>query len=523
MEEQHRVTHLVGKFLRMNFIHVSSRQLKLALQPNSEYPGIGSVLAAFSSLDIQFSAYEIENKELDLARLPPIFMTLVVDYRGINRIAVVKKKHDGILVEFENGIRQHIGEEVFVRYWSGIAIAITGGASFWKYYFRSIFPPKNTAFILALLGLVALYLSYAPSLWQLLYFMLSAVGLFVGILIFTVEMDLNSGIAQKVCGSSQTGSNCRSLIRSESAVLFPSFKLGDAVIVYFALLILSHVIFGRHSIYLHSMDYVFALLSIPVILYSLYLQWKLSTACALCLSVIMILISQLVVLIFASDSEVAFSVSFVFGIMILSLALFFLWRVVREIIGENEKGFESDLKYRKLKQDFRIFEFLLHRGGPAIGKLECLGEITFGNRDASVELILVTNPDCPYCKEAYRSIDYLLENYGGQIRVIFRMGSLDGDASELGIAYRLLEIYHQQGERECYEQIRRLFHGDNWDVLGNGDEAYYKNILYLQRQWMEENALRYVPILLVNQHLYPVGHYDIDDLRYFIDHLILID
>jgi|GEM_PF-5617641 len=526
MEEQERVCNLIHKFLKLNNICIGHDRLKLELYGNPDYPKLFSILQALASLNVPFSAYETDNKKEDFKNLPDSFLALVLDYHGAHRIALIKRSKDGILVEFEKKIKQNVTEEVFVEFWSGIAITIENKESSLVYYYKSIFGNRNILLLLLFIGLISGHLGNNPTLLNSVHFILSLSGFFIGILIFMVEINLSTTMTEKICAKSNKTFNCTDLITSKSALLFNSFKLGDAVVVYFSILVLSNLLFGNNPMHIYTLSFTLGMLSIPAIFYSVFLQLKTSKSCILCLAVLVVLSLQLILVSLFFFEDLVFSTGFTLKILLVSITLFFLWKVTRNIIEENRNGFSLSMKYIKLKRNYKIFEFLLDSNPSIITYIGNSNEIIFGNKNATVELIFVTNPNCQFCKMAYETIHNIIENYGEYVRVVFRIGSLENDASELQIANDLIRIYNEEGEKECYDELKQLFQKDNRIKLkesGGSTDLGYKYILDLQGQWAKANALDYVPVLIVNQRLYPSEHYEIEDLSFFMDNLIQID
>jgi protein-disulfide isomerase len=154
-----------------------------------------------------------------------------------------------------------------------------------------------------------------------------------------------------------------------------------------------------------------------------------------------------------------------------------------------------------------------------------VSEITFGNKNALINILLVTNPMCHYCKAAHEDIEDIVNKYINDVKVTIRFNVMIDDQSKLSykIVSTLLTIYHEVSHEACKEALNEIYKEEvdnekwleKWNKLGN---TKFDHVLELEQKWCHKNAIGFTPALLINGRQYP-KEYDRSDLLYFIEEL----
>lgn len=520
-DERSRVYGLINKFLKQSNLYIGQDKLRSNLYSNPNFPGIVAIADEFENLNMELSLLESEDKEKDFVDLPDLFLALVKDYHGADRLALIQKNNTNVKVIFDDTIIQTITPSKFIESWSGI-IAVLEKKTALKYYFDLYFTKVNILISMLVFGVLFWFIRSDLGLLQSLHFILGIAGLILSVLIFYVDAEINSSLVGKVCTSEKY--NCNDVINSVGSTVFKYFKLSDIVVVYFVSLLCCHILFIDNPQYLYSLFSLLAFLSIPAIFYSVYYQWKiLKNWCSLCLSIVFVLCLQITVLLFLPHNEIDLNLYFLACTAFLFTSIYLGWAKIRELLNIAKELSVVNIKYHSFKRNIQVFNYL-HTKNPKIDTaIETGKEIAFGNKDAELQLIFIINPDCPFCKKAYIAIDNILRNYGDSVYVIFRFYLFGNDDLEIESANKMLRIYHTDTENS-YSHIKQMFEGDNsHNGLNNNGESLdvnFNDVLIAQKQWCEANNINYAPAVILNQRLYPTEQYEFNDLSFFIDKLI---
>jgi len=152
-------------------------------------------------------------------------------------------------------------------------------------------------------------------------------------------------------------------------------------------------------------------------------------------------------------------------------------------------------------------------------------EIVFGAPDAPLELIIVTNPFCYYCKQMHADVENFLKNFGESIRVIIRFNvDLEKEDDKVyRITSFLLDVYNKKGSEALWNTLEEVYADKvdlkKWMEKKEPPKESYKNILVEQRNWCQTNGINFTPAMLVNGKRFP-QEYEKGDLIYFIDDLL---
>ena len=156
-----------------------------------------------------------------------------------------------------------------------------------------------------------------------------------------------------------------------------------------------------------------ALLSIPAVLYSVYLQYAvLKTWCKLCLIVSAILILQFGMLIGNFfDETIYWGVEDLLGTILLAISypiILSLTFLVRSRTQEFNTFYQRAVHSERIKNSPKVFYDLLKQQNKAHYS-PLYHELVIGNPNAPIKLIIVSNLYCAPCKVQHEEVSSLVD------------------------------------------------------------------------------------------------------------------
>jgi hypothetical protein len=159
-------------------------------------------------------------------------------------------------------------------------------------------------------------------------------------------------------------------------------------------------------------------------------------------------------------------------------------------------------------------------------RIEGLNEIVLGNKEAPIQIVLVTNPRCFFCKEAHQVFHDVLKSRKENIQLIIRFNiniSFTEGNSSLEISNQLLEIYTSQSENNTLQALDEIYSDIEPDVWLQKwkSTTFFGHISELEKakEWCTKNAVNFTPAIFINGYLFP-KEYNKKDITFFIDDLI---
>lgn len=518
---------LLEELIIQHNIRINQAELKLQLLSHPSYPSLHSLTGVLNHLNINNLALRVPTDHETLSQLPTCFIANIKDTSG-TRLVLAEKKDKQIRLTYGGDSNNTIPTEDFLTQWDGIILAIEKD----DHIEETDIPVQASTmnWILSILGILTVgyfVFSYA-NLFTGLHFLLSLVGLSFSVLIVQHELGKLSVITNRFCNLSKTTS-CEAVLNSNGATLFNRFKLSD----------ISLVTFGTFSIYWvfvfinggpnNTLISLLNFAAIPIVLYSIYYQHKVVKKwCPLCLGIGAVLLLQAVVLVFSHAVSTNLSTNLLTGVLfMLAFSVTLLsWRFVKPLF-ETRKAFEKlNIQHHKFKRNFSVFQTFWGREEPLLHSSTIPGEIVLGNKQALVQIVLVTNPLCFYCKKAHRAIEHLLNFFSDKIKVTirFNVDATDNESVTYQIVAHLLDAYATKSNMACQELLDEVYleNFDHQQWLQNQKtpiQSSYNSIIEQQRQWCINNQVNFTPAFYVNNFSFPT-EYEFTDLAYFIDDII---
>jgi hypothetical protein len=267
-----------------------------------------------------------------------------------------------------------------------------------------------------------------------------------------------------------------------------------------------------------------SLLSVPVVIYSLWLQkFELKKWCVLCLAVAGVIVFQSLNFGFTTAVFPNFTALHFSAYLFASIILIPVWLFVKPVLETKIKAEKEVIELKKFKRNFDVFSFL-NKDIPVADDFHDLEGIQFGHYTADMQLTVIVSPSCTHChtafEEAYDLYSKFPENV--YVNVLFNINPENDDNPYKMVVENLLAINNYDSERAKEAII-------DWHINKIGLEQWKKkwkgNIIDLgvnqqihqQYDWCFENDFNYTPVKIINEKLFP-NEYEISDLRYFLSH-----
>ena len=201
-------------------------------------------------------------------------------------------------------------------------------------------------------------------------------------------------------------------------------------------------------------------------------------------------------------------------------------KTLKPVLINQRKLEVSQWEYFQFKRNSEIFNFLLKSTKVVDTVIKNTLEITFGKKNALIQITVITNPVCNSCKQTHRILSEILESNSIEINLTIRFNvntTIIEENKGLEIANELIEIYKTKGEEDCKTALDEIYSKsspDDW--LKKWKEPIKENhfdILEKEREWCIENNINFTPAVFINGYLFP-KEYKFSDLHFFIENII---
>ncbi len=523
-----QLSNILELLLVKNNIRLHTEELKLQVSSHPSYPSLHALTGVLEHFNIPNIAIDLPITLEVLNELPDHFIAYIID-EGSGKLALVEQVNNQIKVTYDLGKSKQIDKETFLKIWNGIIVAIEKDSQI-KEFSSSPIQQALKWFLISLSILSIGFLAYELNeVFARTHFLLSIVGLIFSVLIVRHELGIVSTIVNKFCNLS-SASSCEATLSSKGAKLFHRFKLSDICLVTFSTYILYWLLFLGNNHFGFEAILIPTLLAIPITIYSIYYQYRVVKKwCPLCLGIAGVLWLQVGAffgfeMITAVESIGWFSF---FILLICGIVSIGVWNFLHPHLERIIALEKLEVDHLKFKREYSIFKTLLQKekslNPPAI---PFSGEIVLGNKNAPVEMILVTSPACYFCKEAHSDLMKILDDAKDKVRIIirFNIDINNKESKPYQITSTLLHIYNTQSTELSEMALEKVFEEnadqDKWLKsnaaleLGNYDATLQK-----QHDWCRENRINFTPAFFVNNKEFP-REYNRTDLKYFINDLI---
>lgn len=520
------LSNLLRILLKQNNIKVDEKELEFQLLSHPSYPSINSITGVLDHFKLRNYALEVPKDTETLNLLPSSFLTLIRDEIS-NTLVVASKINNEIQLTFVDRQSKFISIDSFLEKWTGVVVIIENDEQEPVKKEKKTFFSVNFIYLMTIV-LLSIFFLNAANLFQIVHYLLTLTGVGICMLIVQHELGLHSKLLDKFCSEENKKTSCNAVMNSKGATLFGSLRFSDAGIIYFmSLLIAWSLLKISNSTY--NTIYFITVLAIPFTFFSIFYQYKIVKKwCLLCLSVVSILWLQAASLYFIYINATDFSLNLrsVLLTAFCFLATFALWQFISPRLKKEQELKALKIDHFKFKRSYNIYKSLISGSEKFITNINDINEIVFGNNNQSspLQIVIITNPLCGFCKESHELVENLLLLKGKNIQISIRFNvNEDCNSIDTRIALRLLELYSKEGNQVCLEAMHDIYGKYSpYDWLhkwNEPSEEKYIETLSKGKSWCKKNNINFTPEILVNGISFP-KEYSRTDLLFFVEEII---
>lgn len=501
------MSSILEKFLiRNNYTNYNRKDISLQLQTHPQNPSFRAITDTLDYFGIENVAATVP--EDSLPSMPNNFLTLI-DENDPQLVLAVKKK-DFVYIYSEDEKREKYTFSDFSNIWSNEVIAIEEVS---KELTKELFLKAFGGLLIASVLVVFLMLRDVTWITSLILF-LSAIGLYVSLLLVKEKIGYRSATVHSIC-TSLANSNCDEVINSKGAMLTKNISLADTSFLYFSILIFQSIFFGFSGV----MSLVI-LFSIPVVLFSIYYQAIiLKKWCPLCLGVaaILILLNILIIGDLNFDLSILSFIELLMTSAILIPAYFFIKNNIVAQKNNEEKLFAAS----RFKRNPDIIKNFMKEAKVVEDLRMMHNEIRLINSEAEYKIIAFTNPFCGFCKAAFESYVKIIKAHPNvEIWIRFNTDLQNLESSSTKITVRLVELYFEKGQEYFMHAYLNWFEDkDEKDWLKKYGSPNFEektmSLLKAHQHWAVNSSISYTPATIVDGEEFPSA-YGYEDLTLVI-------
>lgn len=497
---------LLYKICLKNGYSLKLSDLREQLESDPQFPNLSALTETLNFFNIKNIVANIPNKSLE--GLPDHFLAqlnskiVFVSKITYNKLRITTNESRSYLLEFSD----------FQKKWTGLFVAIEKNNI--ENRFSKVIIEKVV--LLASISLIFFYILNIPKqLYSNLYIILSVLGLITSYFI-VIEKFLSNKLTSKFC-SINKNTNCEKVLNYNVLLFRLKITFVDITVLYFTFMLIAYIIEPQHLIFAIS-----SYLSLPIIAYSLYLQYKIIKRwCPLCLITAGILLCQFTILLYSEYYIIDVRSSLLF--LALATILSSIWREIRHILFEKEENVNLRIENLTFKRKVNLFLPYYNSLDTIELTDEPMGEIRIGSLNPTIRFTIISNPSCHNCREAHKDYMHLLKLYPNktEVKIRFLIPINDPSNIQTKIAIRLSQLYCERSESEFLISFNECFQISNKNWLKKWGECkgdFYKDALTKQILWSLKNGIDTTPQFLVNGKLMP-AIYSLKDMLRFVDFL----
>jgi len=525
---QDQVFNILDKILITNKIRLNKEELKLQLLSHPSYPSLHALTGVLKHFGVPNLALQVPTDQETLDQLPLTFIANVKGDKGMY-LGLVEKKIGSVHVYTDHKQVENMPNVTFFEAWDGIIVAVEKDETVKEESATNT--SKILQWVLICVGLgVGIALLNKALLFEGMHYFLSTVGLILGVLIVGHSLGIESSSTASICNLSEKTS-CDAVLNSKGAKLGGILTLSDASIIAFGSYVLLYCFALLSGIDIRSVITSLSLLAVPFVLYSIYYQGVvLKKWCPLCLGIAGVILLQSAVVFITGNttSFLAISVEEISLYALSTVLIVSVWFLIKPLLQKKVSLDVLKIESNKFKRNFSIFNTLLKENDHVENDIQLPKEIVLGNRDAPLEVVLVTSPLCYYCKDAHTDIENILKQSSNDIKVIVRFNVRVEDKEDQGflVTSHLLHAFNTQGELGCIKMMHEVYKHNvdlkQWLKQQNDFDADYTDVLSAQKDWCTRNNINFTPALYIQGNQYP-REYDRNDVSLFIEDLIELE
>ncbi len=511
-------------YLKLLDIPVSKKYFRKSVASHPEYPSMLSVADTLERLGIEHLMARVQKEDLENLSFPFVLHLK----RGQGQLLLIRNQQE---------LEEHRSD---LDDWNGVILYAEESEITLDQEHQEVLSREKTVKT----GLVLLELSavlffgmmlFQHFTWYYLLLLATTIGgTVLGILLTAKDVGIRYEVVESFCNAGQN-INCDRVLSSDEATLFGRFKLSDAVLSYFTFQLIVAGLWlplANDASTILSVLFVFTMLSIPVVGYSIWLQGiKFKTWCRLCLLVAGVLVVQaglfgwiyaMGAIGFGDTSLLA--VGLVLSLFPLTGALMFL---VKTRLEEGSRANQAMVSLSRVKYNPGVFTYLLLQEVWA----DCTPfeqELLIGMPGAPVKITMAASLGCAPCKEGFEKAVKLVEQWPEQVNLSVRFlmqktenGDEDNHPGKTLFNGWLHHVYGREKQpektaeliKDWYTSLHQGMFRERYPIEPmNGKDKIIRNLIYLHTDWFKREGINKTPTFFLNGYTLPV-HYRIEDVK----------
>lgn len=504
--------NLVKKYLQLNHYNDKINDFDDLFQSHPNYPSLYAITDTLNLLSIENITVRIPKEQIE--ELPKDFLAVCN-----NQLVLVKKTPEKISIEKDNLSKTELSHTNFLEAWNGIILAIEPNTKILTTQKKSLSWLLFTLPFIALISLSIYFNKYDLNSFSTI--LISTIGIIASIFILQEKFGVKNEIASKFCNINPSVS-CNSVLTSNNSKINEYLNFTDLPLLFFATNFIAVILQPKEASIIFG---IISTLSIPVLLYSIWLQkFQLKKWCILCLFVSVLIFASSGIFLYINYANIS---GWTFNInptyfLFAAIIIISIWLFVKPILESKFKLQNSNNELSKFKRQFSLFQFLSQEI-EEYDDFNKLKGITFGNKNANTQLTLILSPSCGHCHKAFEDAYTLFQKFPEKtfVNILFNINPNNNDNPYKTVVENLLAL-NEQNPKNAHEAIIdwhiNQIDLENWKRKWTVETPHMLVNQQVQNQyyWCTKNEFNYTPVKIINDNLFPEG-YEISDLRYFIN------
>lgn len=489
----------------IDYFKLDKQEFYFQFNSHPNYPSALAFSDTLNFLGLKNDAYELDKEYWD--ELPKEYIALVN-----NSFSLVKKKENDFTIYSEKV--KNLSKEELYKNSDDLILLFQKTENV-----NSVSSFNFKPFIYVIFGIILFYSFLQCTLYESIFNLLSLLGVYISLELFNQKFGQESVVVSNICGGTEntnSKSSCATIFSSDKTNVL-GLKLSDFSLIYFLGITLIGLLFPAAQFVLK----IISLISVVVILYSLYVQTFVEKSlCRVCLFIIFILLAQIAISFFYFSLVVSLPIVFICVITLISL--FFTIAFLNNLMNQKEELKKSNVKNLRFKRNYDLFKReLLDKE-----KIEFSDENTFflGNKNAKLHISVVSNPYCGFCKDAHKILEDLVAKYPDEISAQMRFNYSGESAGEkyTQLISDFLSIYKNKSQKDFLKTVDTWFKNkDEGEINRKSGTQNPENLTNIIQMTSENGSagLNFTPVFILNGYQFP-DKYDREDIHYFIGELI---
>jgi protein-disulfide isomerase/uncharacterized membrane protein len=508
-------------------INVNPKRVELILLTHPLYPSLKSVCDTLSQLGIKHYALKLKDDEVQQLADPFIAH---LNVSGGQLAFVETVRGNTVHLRLGQGKIDHVSFSSFAQKFSGAVVLIEPKQPVKEHdsvhtiaaeWLKKALVPLSIAIILLLITTIILGKNSGIGVSSTLYYLLltKGLGITLSVLLVLHEMKVYVPFTEKLCNLAPR-SDCSSVLSSKASQLVGPIGLADVGLIYFVatLTYLVSVMSGGSPWPLAAIS----LLALGAPMYTIPAQLRMGRWCPLCLSVMLVLIAEFMLLA-PSLRLTTFSVTDVFMVLLSITAPLTLWLLYKHLHHTAKALHQQQNIYYALKRQPAVLLALM--GQRYYGPLPPVGDgLKYGNQQAPVEVKAFMSLRCKHCAKAFAELRELITN-NPEICVSVVLAPPASDEQQVILAH-IYTQHHEQGANASMDFLASWYSNPNGatQAVISQDKQNTKKVDITS--WLEQNRKLFehchvagTPTILANGFEYP-QQYGINEIHHYIPQIL---